>query len=43
MIVRHHGSYDGRMSFWPAPGLAVLCTAEAVLGARNGWPAATAS
>jgi cytosine/adenosine deaminase-related metal-dependent hydrolase len=35
MIVRHHGSYDGRISFWPAPGLAVLCTAEAVLGAQR--------
>ncbi|AQT83186.1 hypothetical protein B1R94_28505 [Mycolicibacterium litorale] len=35
MIDRHHGSYDGRISFWPAPGVAVLCTPEALLGAQE--------
>ena len=34
MIRRHHGSADGRISFWPAPGVAVLCTREALLGAQ---------
>jgi atrazine chlorohydrolase/5-methylthioadenosine/S-adenosylhomocysteine deaminase/melamine deaminase len=35
MIRRHHGSAGGRISFWPAPGVAVLCTAEALLGAQR--------
>lgn len=34
MIERHHGSADGRISFWPAPGVAVLCSAEAFRGAQ---------
>jgi cytosine/adenosine deaminase-related metal-dependent hydrolase len=34
MIKRHHGSYDGRISFWPAPGVAILCSADALLGAQ---------
>ncbi len=34
MIKRHHGTYDGRISFWPAPGVAILCTADALLGAQ---------
>lgn len=34
MIARHHGREDGRISFWPAPGVAVLCTREALLGAQ---------
>jgi cytosine/adenosine deaminase-related metal-dependent hydrolase len=35
MITRHHGSAGGRISFWPAPGVAVLCTREALLGAQK--------
>jgi cytosine/adenosine deaminase-related metal-dependent hydrolase len=35
MIKRHHGSYDGRISFWPAPGVAILCSADALLGAKE--------
>ncbi len=35
MIVRHHGSHSGRLSFWPAPGVAVLCTRDALLGAQR--------
>lgn len=35
LMIRHHGSHDGRISFWPAPGVAVLCTADAVLGAQR--------
>lgn len=34
MIRRHHGREDGRISFWPAPGVALLCTAEALRGAQ---------
>jgi cytosine/adenosine deaminase-related metal-dependent hydrolase len=34
MMRRHHGSADGRISFWPAPGVAILCTREAFLGAQ---------
>jgi atrazine chlorohydrolase/5-methylthioadenosine/S-adenosylhomocysteine deaminase/melamine deaminase len=35
MIRRHHGTAGGRISFWPAPGVAVLCTREALLGAQR--------
>lgn len=35
MIRRHHGTADGRISFWPAPGVAALCTREALLGAQR--------
>lgn len=35
MIRRHHGRAGGRISFWPAPGVAVLCTREALLGAQR--------
>jgi atrazine chlorohydrolase/5-methylthioadenosine/S-adenosylhomocysteine deaminase/melamine deaminase len=35
LIDRHHGSGDGRIQVWPSPGIAVFCTREALLGARD--------
>ncbi|WP_133150531.1 amidohydrolase family protein, partial [Frankia canadensis] len=35
LIRRHHGKADGRISYWPAPGVAILCTADALLGAQR--------
>ncbi len=31
---RHHGGADGRISVWPSPGVAVLCSREGLLGAK---------
>ncbi|MGH2358587.1 MAG: amidohydrolase [Candidatus Limnocylindria bacterium] len=35
LIKRHHGSGDGRIQVWPSPGVAVLCTREGLLGAKQ--------
>ena len=35
LIERHHGSADGRIQVWPSPGVAILCTAEGLLGAKE--------
>jgi cytosine/adenosine deaminase-related metal-dependent hydrolase len=31
---RHHGTAEGRISVWPSPGVAVLCSREGLLGAK---------
>jgi atrazine chlorohydrolase/5-methylthioadenosine/S-adenosylhomocysteine deaminase/melamine deaminase len=31
---RHHGAAEGRISVWPSPGVAVLCSREGLLGAK---------
>lgn len=35
VMIRHHGSADGRISVWPSPGVAILCSREAFHGARE--------
>jgi atrazine chlorohydrolase/5-methylthioadenosine/S-adenosylhomocysteine deaminase/melamine deaminase len=35
IIGRHHGTGDGRIQVWPSPGVAIFCTREGLLGARD--------
>jgi len=35
LILRHHGSADGRIQVWPSPGVAILCSREGLLGAKD--------
>lgn len=35
LIRRHHGTGDGRIQVWPSPGVAILCSREGLLGARD--------
>ncbi|MDY7105604.1 MAG: amidohydrolase [Actinomycetota bacterium] len=35
VIGRYHGTLDGRLSMWPSPGVAVLCSRDALIGARD--------
>jgi cytosine/adenosine deaminase-related metal-dependent hydrolase len=35
LIQRHHGSADGRIQIWPSPGVAIFCSAEGLLGAKE--------
>jgi atrazine chlorohydrolase/5-methylthioadenosine/S-adenosylhomocysteine deaminase/melamine deaminase len=35
LMRRHHGTADGRIQVWPSPGVAILCTREGLLGARD--------
>jgi atrazine chlorohydrolase/5-methylthioadenosine/S-adenosylhomocysteine deaminase/melamine deaminase len=35
LIRRHHGSADGRIQVWPSPGVAILCSREGLLGAKD--------
>jgi cytosine/adenosine deaminase-related metal-dependent hydrolase len=35
LMRRHHGAGDGRIQVWPSPGVAILCTREGLLGARD--------
>jgi atrazine chlorohydrolase/5-methylthioadenosine/S-adenosylhomocysteine deaminase/melamine deaminase len=35
LIRRHHGSGDGRIQVWPSPGVAILCSREGLLGAKD--------
>lgn len=35
LIRRHHGSAGGRIQVWPSPGVAVLCSREGLLGAKD--------
>jgi atrazine chlorohydrolase/5-methylthioadenosine/S-adenosylhomocysteine deaminase/melamine deaminase len=35
LMRRHHGKADGRIEVWPSPGIAVFCSREALLGAKD--------
>jgi cytosine/adenosine deaminase-related metal-dependent hydrolase len=35
LMRRHHGTADGRIQVWPSPGVAIFCTREGLLGARD--------
>ena len=35
IVRRHHGSGDGRIQVWPSPGVAIFCSREGLLGARD--------
>src|SRR5437016_4712724 len=32
---RHNGAADGRIQVWPSPGVAILCSREGLLSARD--------
>ncbi len=35
LMRRHHGAGDGRIQVWPSPGVAIFCSREGLLGARE--------
>lgn len=35
LIKRFHGSADGRVQVWPSPGVAIFCTPDGLLGAKD--------
>jgi atrazine chlorohydrolase/5-methylthioadenosine/S-adenosylhomocysteine deaminase/melamine deaminase len=35
LISRFHGSADGRIQVWPSPGVAIFCSREGLLGAKE--------
>jgi atrazine chlorohydrolase/5-methylthioadenosine/S-adenosylhomocysteine deaminase/melamine deaminase len=35
LMRRHHRSGEGRIQVWPSPGVAIFCTPEGLLGARD--------
>ena len=35
LLKRYHGTADGRIQVWPSPGVAILCTREGLLAAKD--------
>lgn len=35
VIKAHHGTGDGRIQIWPSPGVAILCSRDGLLGAKE--------
>lgn len=35
LIRRHHGRAQGRIQIWPSPGIAIFCSKEGLLGAKD--------